>query len=63
MMVRLEVWSGHPGDWHAQLRDSFTGDRFGEEWIAGQRGAVIGKARKWLPLSHLSIVDVSVPIP
>jgi hypothetical protein len=60
-MVLLEVWPASLNEWHAQLRDTDTSRRFGEEWIADQRGAVIGLARKWLPLSHLRIVDVSPP--
>ena len=60
-MVRLEVWSINPNEWHARIRDLFTMKLFGQEWIAEQRGAVIGLALKWLPLSHLQIVDVAPP--
>lgn len=60
-MVRLEVWSYNPNEWHAQLRDALTAKRIGDEWISEQRGAVIGLATKWLPLTHLPIVDVAPP--
>jgi hypothetical protein len=60
-MVQLEVWSPNHSEWHAQLRDTTTWQRIGYEWIAEQRGAVIGLARKWLPLSHLNVVDVASP--
>ena len=58
----LEVWSGHLGEWHGQLRDTDTGTLIGEEWIADQRGAVIGEAYKRLPLTRLPpVVDVAPP--
>lgn len=46
------------GDWRGQLRDSETGEKIGEEWQADQRGALIGKMRAWLPLTHLVFRDV-----
>jgi len=59
-MVRLEVWPHHMGEWHGQLRDISSGDRIGPEWIANQRGAVIGVAFKCLP-QHIPVMDVSPP--
>ena len=37
-MVRLEIWSYNPNEWHAQLRDALTAKRIGDEWISDQRG-------------------------
>jgi len=59
-MVRLEVWPTHLGDWHAQLRDAYSGQPIGPERIANQRGAVIGVALKCL-FPHIPVVDVSPP--
>lgn len=59
-MVRLEVWAANLNEWHAQLRDAFTKQRFGNEWIAPQRGAVIGLALQCLP-PHVPVVDVAPP--
>ena len=60
-MVRLEVWPANLNEWHAQLRDTASWQRIGYEWIAEQRGAVIGLATKWVPLTHLAVVDVAPP--
>lgn len=60
-MVQLEVWSFSPNDWHARLRDPITNRPMGEEYIADQRGAVIGQAFNWLPLTHVLVTDVAPP--
>ena len=58
-MVQAEVWCTHLGDWHGQLRESETGDPIGEEFLADQRGMLIGKISNWVPLTHLAFKDVA----
>lgn len=60
-MVEAEIWCANLGEWHGQLCESDTGDRIGEEWIANQRGALIGLMAKWIPLSHFQFKDVGWP--
>jgi hypothetical protein len=58
-MIVAEIHPTHLGDWRGQLRDTQTGQQIGEEWQAPQRGALISKMRKWIPLTHLSFRDVA----
>lgn len=62
-MVLAEIWSAHPNEWHGQLREASTGERIGQEWIAEQRGALIGVMSFWIPLTHLVFQDVGFPRP
>ncbi len=60
-MVQLEVWSYNPNEWHARLRDMSANQLIGDEYIADQRGAVIGQALNWVPLTHVPVKDVAPP--
>jgi hypothetical protein len=60
-MVQAEIWFTNLGEWHGQLRETDTGEPVGEEWIADQRGALIGLMANWIPLTHLGFQDVGYP--
>jgi hypothetical protein len=56
-MIVAEIRCNNPNDWRGQLRDTVTGQAVDKEWMAEQRGALIGMMQKWIPLSHLVFVD------
>lgn len=62
-MVQVDIWAGNLSEWHGRLRDPLSGRLVGEEWIATQRGELIGRIRNVLPLTHLKFVDVGQPNP
>ena len=62
-MVEVSIWSPNLSEWHGRLRDPVSGMPVGEEWIATQRGELIGRIRNQLPLTHLRFVDVGHPGP
>lgn len=57
-MIIAEIRAFDLGDWRGRLRDTETGEAIGTEWRAPQRGALISLIRKWVPVTHLTFVDV-----
>lgn len=60
-MIVAEIWPINLNDWRGQLRDTETGAAFGPQWQAEQRGALIGKIRGAVALTHLRFIDVCGP--
>lgn len=60
-MVIAKVWSTNLNDWHGQLFDNDTNQEIGQVWSAPQRGALIGQMSYWIPLTHLTFIDVGWP--
>ncbi|MBO9697204.1 MAG: hypothetical protein J7499_13485 [Sphingopyxis sp.] len=61
-MVYAEIRFMNLNDWRGQLRESDTDEKIGEEWQASQRGELIGKMSRMIPLTHLFFRDASSPL-